>query len=138
LAQCLSYFHRIEERGSGFRRMRDQMLDDGLDQPLLGIDMGYFQMTFQGPGENVDRLRVPEKQLLVTPAVEAQLNERQRRILAHALEFGFVTTGWCIKTLGVVKDTAHRDLLGLVELALLVRKGAGRGAKYVPKEGSGA
>ena len=25
LAQCLSYFHRIEERGSGFRRMREQM-----------------------------------------------------------------------------------------------------------------
>ncbi|MDA8257280.1 MAG: DUF4062 domain-containing protein [Betaproteobacteria bacterium] len=31
LAQCLSSFHRIEERGSGFRRMRDQMLDHGLE-----------------------------------------------------------------------------------------------------------
>jgi ATP-dependent DNA helicase RecG len=40
LAQCLSYFHRIEERGSGFRRMRDQMLDHGVDQPLLGTDTG--------------------------------------------------------------------------------------------------
>ena len=61
LAQCLSYFHRIEERGSGFRRMRDQMLDHGLDQPLLGTEMGYFQVTFPGPGENIERLRVPEK-----------------------------------------------------------------------------
>ena len=138
LAQCLSYFHRIEERGSGFRRMRDQMLDHGLDQPILGSDTGYFQITFPGPGENVERLRVPEKQLLVTPAVEAQLNERQRKILAHALEIGSVTTGWCMETLGVVRDTAHRDLVGLVDLDILVRKGSGRGARYVPKEGSSA
>jgi predicted HTH transcriptional regulator len=41
LAQCLSYFHRIEERGSGFRRMRDQMLDHGLDRPVLSTDPGF-------------------------------------------------------------------------------------------------
>ena len=70
---------RIEERGSGFRRMREHMLNHGLDQPLLSTEMGYFQVTFSGPGENIERLRVPEKRLLVTPAVEAQLNERQKR-----------------------------------------------------------
>ncbi|MEW6072562.1 MAG: ATP-binding protein [Planctomycetota bacterium] len=42
LAQGLSFFHRIEERGSGFRRMADQMLDHGLDRPLLVGDAGYF------------------------------------------------------------------------------------------------
>ena len=40
IAQCLSYFHRIEERGSGFRRMRDAMLDHGLDGPKLGTNTG--------------------------------------------------------------------------------------------------
>jgi len=138
LAQCLSYFHRIEERGRGFRRMHDQMLDHGLDQPLLGTDTGYFQITFPGPGENLERIRVPETRLLLTPAVEAQLNERQRKIMAHALESGSVTTGWCMETLDVVRDTAHRDLVGLVHLDLLVRKGSGRGAMYVPKEGGSA
>jgi predicted HTH transcriptional regulator len=49
LAQCLSYFHRIEERGSGFRRMRDHMLNHGLDLPLLSTEMGYFQVTFPVP-----------------------------------------------------------------------------------------
>lgn len=134
LAQCLSYFHRLEERGSGFRRMTDQMLDHGLDRPLLGTDTGYFQVTFPGPGENIERVRVPEGRLVVTPAVEAQLNERQRKILAHALESGSVTTGWCMETLGVVRDTVHRDLVGLVELGLLARVGSGRAAKYVPRE----
>lgn len=134
LAQCLSYFHRIEERGSGFRRMTDQMLDHGLDRPLLGTDTGYFQVTFPGPGEDMERLRVPESRLVVTPAVEAQLNERQRTILAHTLKSGSVTTGWCMKTLDVVRDTAHRDLVGLVDLGLLARVGSGRATKYVPKD----
>lgn len=134
LAQCLSYFHRIEERGSGFRRMAERMLDHGLDRPLLGTDTGYFQVTFLGPGEDIDCLRVPEDRLVVTPAVEAQLNERQRRILARALENGSVTTGWCMEAFEIVRDTAHRDLVGLVGLGLLARKGSGRATKYVPKE----
>jgi ATP-dependent DNA helicase RecG len=49
LAQCLSYFHRIEERGSGFLRMRDQMLNHGLDQPLLDTNTGYFQVHSPDP-----------------------------------------------------------------------------------------
>ncbi len=76
LAQCLSYFHYIEERGSGLRQMRDQMLNHGLDQPLLGTGTGCFQVAFPAPGENPDRIRVSEASLAVTPALEAQLNER--------------------------------------------------------------
>ena len=134
LAQCLSYFHRIEERGSGFRRMRDRMLHHGLDQPVISADTGYFQVTFPGPGDDLDRIRIPESRLRVSSALESSLSERQRKILAHALEAGSVTTGWCIEALGVVRDTAHRDLLGLLELKLLIRKGSGRGTEYVPAE----
>jgi ATP-dependent DNA helicase RecG len=130
LAQCLSYFHRIEERGSGFRRMHDQMLDHGLEPPTLGTDMGYFQVIFQGPGDNIERLRVPEKRLMVTPAVEAQLNERQKRIIKHVLESGNVTSGWCLKEFGVVYNTAYRDLDALVRLGLLKQEGSGRGTRY--------
>ncbi len=130
LAQCLSYFHRIEERGSGFRRMQDQMLDHGLDPPLLGTDTGYFQITFPGPGDNIERLRVPDKRFLVTPAVEAQLNERQKRIVKHVLESGSVTSGWCLKEFGVVYNTAYRDLDALVRLGLLMQEGSGRGTRY--------
>ena len=136
LAQCLSYFHRIEERGSGFRRMRDQMIDHGLDQPLLGTDMGYFQVTFPGPRDNIERLRVPEKRLLITPAVEAQLNQRQQNIVKYVAEAGSVTTGWCMKTMNIVRDTAHRDLVDLVKRGILIRRGLGRGAAYVMREGT--
>ena len=133
LAQCLSYFHRIEERGSGFRRMRDQMLNHGLDQPLLGTDTGYFQVTFPGPGDDIDRILVPETRLLVTPSVEAQLNERQKKIMVHVLTEGSVTNRWCRSRFHVVYNTAYRDLQGLVELDLIDPVGSGRSVKYVPK-----
>ncbi|MDP2856161.1 MAG: helix-turn-helix domain-containing protein, partial [bacterium] len=131
LAQCLSYFHRIEERGSGFRRMRDQMLNHGLDRPLLSTDTGYFQVTFPGPGENLDRISVPEAQLTVTPAIEAQLNDRQKAILLRVLESGSVTSGWCLKQFGVVYNTAYRDLSAMVGLGVLDQVGHGRGVRYI-------
>lgn len=134
LAQCLSYFHRIEERGSGFRRMRDQMLNHGLEQPLLGTDTGYFQVTFPGPGENLDRIHVTETPLVVTPAIEAQLNDRQKKIVAQVAKAGYVTSGWCRKHLPVVYDTIRRDLLGLLKLGILEPQGKGRSTRYILKK----
>jgi predicted HTH transcriptional regulator len=131
LAQCLSFFHRIEERGSGFRRMRDQMLDHGLDLPLLGTDTGYFQVTFPGPGDNIDRLRVPEGQLLIGPAVEARLNERQRRMAMMLAEGEALTSRRCEAEFGVTRDTATRDFTLLIELGLARKDGRGRSTRYV-------
>ena len=131
LAQNLSYFHRIEERGSGFRRMRDRMLDHGLNQPLLATETGYFQVIFPGPGDNIERITVPEKRLLVTPAIEARLNERQKRILKHVLENGSVTRAWCTGEFTVANDTAGRDLKALTDLGLLTSEGKGRAVHYV-------
>jgi len=111
--------------------MKDHMLNHGLDEPILSTEMGYFQITFPGPGENIERLRVPEKRLSVTPAIEAQLNERQKRIVKHVLESGSVTSGWCLKEFGVVYNTAYRDLDALVRLGLLKQEGSGRGTRYL-------
>ncbi|MDO8949984.1 MAG: ATP-binding protein [Actinomycetota bacterium] len=129
LAQGLSYFQHIEERGSGFRRMRDRMLDHGLDTPILTTDSGYFQVTLLGPGEDIERLRTPEG-VSVSPAIMASLNDRQRVILEHVVESGDVTTRWCIERFEVARDTAHRDLVDMVALHLLVPTGSGRSVKY--------
>jgi len=130
LAQCLSYFHRIEERGSGFRRMRNHMLNHGLDLPLLGTDMGYFQVTFPGPGENIDLLRVPEKRLPVTPAMESQLNERQRKMLQWLAEGQELTSRQCEAEFGVTRPITAGDFGLLVELGLAEKLGAGRSTRY--------
>ncbi|MCJ7804105.1 MAG: DUF4062 domain-containing protein [Desulfobacterales bacterium] len=133
LAQCLSFFHRIEERGSGFRRMREQMLNHGLDQPRLATDSGYFQVILPGPGEDLNRLRIPAGVAgqIVPPSVEQQLNDRQKKIIGQVLQEGFVTSGWCRKQFRVTYDTANRDLGKLSILGILERKGKGRSTKYV-------
>ena len=45
--------------------MREQMLDHGLDQPLLSTEMGYFQVTF---ADGAVIARIPEAyQWLIVP-----------------------------------------------------------------------
>jgi len=75
---------------------------------------------------------VPAPKLVVTPAIEAPLNDRQKRILAEALRAGTVTRRWCVTEFKVANDTAGRDLKTLVELRLLETQGKGRGVRYTP------
>jgi len=134
IAQTLAALTLMEQRGSGFARMRDTMLNHGLDAPTYTQEDGYFAVSFYGPNGDYERLRVPEGSAgLISPAVEAQLNERQKKILIHVQKEGFVTSGWCQKRLHIVRDTANRDLVGLVELGLIQMVGKGRGTRYVLK-----
>jgi len=130
LAQCLSYFHRIEERGSGFRRMHDQMLDHGLEPPTLGEDTGYFEVRFPGPGENVERLKVPDGSLKVTPSIEAQLNDRQRKMMLSLLEGRELTSRECEREFGVSRPVLAADFGKLTKLGLAVQVGKGRSTRY--------
>ena len=133
IAQALATLKLMEQRGSGFARMRHAMLNHGLDAPDFGEQDGYFVVTFPGPNGNYDRLKVPEgADRLVSPAIEDQLNDRQKQILVEVQKVGSVTSGWCRRRFGVAYQTVYRDLGGLVELGLLVAVGRGRSTKYVP------
>jgi predicted HTH transcriptional regulator len=134
VAQALATLKLMEQRGSGFARMRDAMLNHGLDASTFSEQDGYFVVTFPGPNGKYERLKVPEGAPgLVSPAVEAQLNDRQKQILVEVQKAGSVTSGWCRKRFGVAYQTVYRDLGGLVELGLLVAVGRGRSTKYVPR-----
>jgi len=135
LAQSLASVQRIEQRGSGFRRMRDAMLDHGLEQPLLGTNTGYFQVTLPGPGEDVERIRVPVDRLRVTPAIEARLSERQKAMLAVLVQGEALTSRACETRFGVTRETANQDFAVLMELGLAIREGKGRSTRYVLGEG---
>lgn len=134
IAQTLATLSVMEQRGTGFARMREAMLNHGLDEPKIEQQDGFFVVTLPGPAGNYDRIRPPENAGgLVTPAIEARLNERQKKIMIEAQQTGFVTSGWCQKQFGVVRDTANRDLVGLVQHGLLAPVGKGRGARYALK-----
>ena len=132
IAQTLATLRLMEQRGSGFARMHDSMLDHGLDAPTFEQQDGFFIVTFHGPNGKYDRIKTPEGAVgLVPPAVEAQLNSRQKKILVEVQKNGSVTSGWCRKRLGVAYQTVYRDLGGLVELGILQPVGRGRSTKYV-------
>lgn len=133
LAQRLSFFHSIEERGSGFRQTRNKMMDHGLEQPGLATDTGYFQVIFTGPGDNLKRLRVPARETgkTVPPSVEEQLNDRQKKMAALLVKGDELTSQKCEKLFAVTRDTATRDSARLIELAIAEKKGAGRATRYV-------
>ena len=67
-------------------------------------------------------------------SIEAKLNDRQKKIITHILKEGFVTSGWCVKKLKVVQNTAYRDLTGLIKLDILEQTGKGRSTRYVFKK----
>ncbi len=131
IAQTLAALRLMEQRGSGFARMRDAMLDHGLDEPAYAEHGGFFVVAFSGPDGNYDRIRTPmDADRAISPAVEAQLNRRQKKIMIQAQTKGAVTSGWCRKTFDVTYDTALRDLSALVEMGLLARVGEGRTTRY--------
>ncbi|MEN9401447.1 MAG: DeoR-like helix-turn-helix domain [Verrucomicrobiota bacterium] len=59
-------------------------------------------------------------------------NERQEEIVRIATGKGWVTSGEVVKKLGIVKDTAVRDLNDLIDMGLLRKEGTGRGTRYFP------
>jgi predicted HTH transcriptional regulator len=124
----------MQQRGSGFARIRDAMLNHGLDTPLYAQQDDYFVATLQGPNGNYERLKLPGGAVgFITPAVEAQLNARQKKIMVQVQQEGAVTSGWYRKTFDVTYDTANRDLLDLVERKLLIKSGQGRATHFKPK-----
>ena len=136
IAQTLATLGVMEQRGSGFARMHDAMLNHGLDAPKISQEDGFFVVTLSGPAGNYDRLTVPAGATgSVTPAIEAQLNKRQQAMLLEVQKAGAITSGWCRKRFGVALLTVQRDLAGLVDLGLLEPTGKGRGARYVLNPG---
>lgn len=134
IAQTLATLSVMEQRGSGFARMREAMLNHGLDEPKIEQQDGFFVVTLNGPAGDYERIRTPMGVAgPVTAAIEAQLNDRQKRIMLEAQRAGVVTSGWCRKEFGVTYNTTFRDLSGLVALNLLEQKGQGRSTRYVPR-----
>ena len=135
IAQSLATLGVMEQRGSGFARMNEAMLNHGLDGPKIDQQDGFFVVTLHGPAGAYDRIKPPLTSVSgpVTPAIEAQLNERQKLILAHVLSEGSVTRRWCVAEFKVANDTAGRDLKALTTLGLLEVQGKGRAARYIVK-----
>jgi len=132
IAQALATLKLMEQRGSGFARMRDAMLNHGLDAPAFTEQDGFFVVTFPGPAGNYDRLKVPPNvPMLVTASVEAQLTERQRQMVIMLAQGESLTSKVCQQKFRVSGPAIYADFKTLLHFGIAKPLGAGRSTRYV-------
>jgi len=56
IAQALATLSFMEQRGTGFFRMRDAMLNHGLNEPKIDQQDGFFVITLPGPAGNFNQI----------------------------------------------------------------------------------
>jgi len=131
IAQTLATFSLMEQRGTGFARMRDAMLDHGLDEPKIDLQDGFFVVTLPGPAGDYDRIRTPATASgPVTPAIEARLSKRQREMVKLLAAGEELTGGACETRFRVTRPVITKDFNRLVELGIAVQIGRGRTTRY--------
>ncbi|MEW6457317.1 MAG: DeoR family transcriptional regulator [Acidobacteriota bacterium] len=103
---------------------------------LNKVTLGYFTVTFHGPGEKILELHPKEAIIIyaIAPSKLAVLNDRQKGILKYLLEHGRIASEECTKYFNITRDTANRDFKRLIEERLIEKKGTGRATHYVLKE----
>lgn len=134
IAQTLAALMLMEQRGSGFARMRDAMLNHGLDAPTYTQEDGYFVASFYGPSGDFDRLRLPaDVPVLVPASIEAQLTDRQHAMVAMLVRGEPLTSKTCQLRFQVSGPTIYADFETLLRLGIVQRLGAGRSTRYILK-----
>jgi ATP-dependent DNA helicase RecG len=134
VAQALATMALMEQRGTGFARMRDAMLNHGLEVPKIGQEDGFFVVTLPGPAGDYERLTVSAGVTgPISPAVEAQLSERQKKMVVLLAAGEKLTSRRCEKEFGVTRDTAARDFNILINLGIAEKSGRGRAVSYRQK-----
>lgn len=129
IAQLLFNIRYIERWNTGIERMRGQMREHGLREPVFEEIGQAFRVTFYGPGDDILDL-IPEEGMI--DLRELGLNERQVEALRLMVNEGEEMTNreYC-DLVDVSTATATRDLSELVEIGQAVRLGKGRNTRYV-------
>jgi len=131
IAQTLATLGVMEQRGSGFARMHDAMLNHGLDAPVIDQQDGYFVVTLPGPAGNYDRLKVPADAPLTVPAaVQARLSKRQQQMMAALARGEVLTSKKVQQRFKISAPVAHEDFKRLIAERLIEKLGAGRATRY--------
>ncbi len=129
IAELLFNIRYIERWNTGIRRMRQLMRAHGLPEPIFQEIGQTFRVTFLGPGDNILDL-IPEAG--VTDLRALGLNERQVQALALMVNEGRELTNREFREMfGVAKNTALRDLDGLVRTGWVRQVARGRSSGYL-------
>ena len=123
----------MDERGSGIRRMREAMARQGLDAPRFSVTDNEFTVTLSVPKEAVAGAGGETVSKASAIMKREDLSDRQRQIIARIEEKGFVTSSDCVRSLGIVKNTAWHDLNALLDKGLIEKSGVSVSTRYTLK-----
>lgn len=121
----------MERYGTGIIKMKNLMMEHGLDEPEFSEEGDFFVVRFFGPGENILDLvnDIPDEQM--TDLKELGLNDRQIKALEMMVNNGesFTRISYEEK-FEVSSRTASRDLKGLVDKNQAKKLGGGKKIRY--------
>lgn len=121
----------IEKLGTGIQRMRNLLIEHGLEEPEFQESPQLFKVTFYGPGEKILEL-IPDAK--GQDLRELGLNERQIQALALLVNAKETMTNRKYRDLFAVSNkTVYRDLDGLLEKGFIEKHGQGRSVYYTAR-----
>ena len=108
--------HLVEHIGSGIPRMRKDMLDAGLPEPIYDTD-GMFTVTFRRPFSNR----------------KIELNDIQTRVVKIIKNDPALTLEQIGEAIGIGRTSVYKVVKSLREIGVLERKGRKRDGEWVLK-----
>lgn len=112
----------MDKRGTGFLSIREDIERWELPPPEFEEKQGWFVIRFRNP--NVER---------VIDVAKFELNEQQGKAVEYLQIHGRITNREYRKLFNIVKDTAHRDIMNLIDNRLITKNGVGPGTYYTLK-----
>jgi predicted HTH transcriptional regulator len=119
VAESLYLTRYIERVGSGTQAMIELCREAGLPEPDFDSRQGFFVITLWRDWLTAEVLAT------------FNLNERQQQAIVYLKSRTFITNANYQRLTGATRKTAARDLNGLVEKALVERKGEKRASRYI-------
>lgn len=130
ICKLLNDYGYMEAFGTGIGRMRLQMRDHGLGEPVLEIKKQFFKVTFLGPKEDILKLVKPER----TDLRKQGLNDRQIKALAYAFDKHMISHKEYCQLFEVNNFTAFKELKEMVDKGFLKQQGKGLDSNYELQE----
>ncbi|MDZ4199464.1 MAG: ATP-binding protein [Kiritimatiellia bacterium] len=120
LGQYLNHLRLMDRRGSGIGRMKTAMLNRGLSAPEYALNEGYFLVTLKGPGDDLNRLRLPAGASAgLPPAVEDQFTDRQRDILTRLAGGERISSALCLQLYKITRQAVNADFYNSCPFAFI-------------------
>ena len=134
VVQGLTWLELMDERGSGIRRMQEAVMELGGRAPNFELVGDEFTVTLYSAPTTMPEEASSAAGDLAKRDLSFPGNERQKEIVRILEAKGWVSSGIVIQKLGIVKDTAVRDLNDMIDRDLLRKEGTGRGTRYFPTD----